>query len=194
MSNCFWSNAVAFVVGAAVGAVATLKYVEYKQKRMEEEEIENAKAAGIPIEEEDVVTFDKEVETTRDGMRLYHKIATEYRGEEAAPVEKKEEVKTETEEVEENMNVSRPYVISPEEFGELDGYRQESLQYFADGYLADDMNNLVDPLEGINPEAHFGEYEADSVFVRDDRRKVDYEILRDLRNYVDVCMPKRRRR
>ena len=32
----------------------------------------------------------------------------------------------------------------------------------------------------------FGEYEEDSVFVRDDERKIDYEILADTRNYHDL--------
>ena len=34
--------------------------------------------------------------------------------------------------------------------------------------------------------SHFGEYEDDSVFVRNDDRKCDYEILMDQRLYSDV--------
>ena len=37
---------------------------------------------------------------------------------------------------------------------------------------------------------HFGEYEDDSVFVRNDRLKVDYEILMDQRGYADVLREK----
>ena len=32
---------------------------------------------------------------------------------------------------------------------------------------------------------HFGEYEEDSVFVRSDPKRCDYEILRDLRSYAE---------
>lgn len=37
---------------------------------------------------------------------------------------------------------------------------------------------------------HFGEYEPDSVFVRNDRLKVDYEILMDQRTYAQVLEEK----
>lgn len=33
---------------------------------------------------------------------------------------------------------------------------------------------------------HFGEYEEDAVFVRNDAKKCDYEILKDLRRFCDV--------
>lgn len=35
------------------------------------------------------------------------------------------------------------------------------------------------------PLNHFGEYEKDSVFVRSDPKRCDYEILRDLRSYAE---------
>ena len=37
---------------------------------------------------------------------------------------------------------------------------------------------------------HFGEYEDDSVFVRNDRLKADYEILMDQRTYAEVLQEK----
>lgn len=33
---------------------------------------------------------------------------------------------------------------------------------------------------------HFGEYEDDSVYVRNDAKKCDYEILLDQRNYQEI--------
>lgn len=38
---------------------------------------------------------------------------------------------------------------------------------------------------GFESLGHFGEYEDDSVFVRNDRLKTDYEILLDEENYSD---------
>lgn len=32
---------------------------------------------------------------------------------------------------------------------------------------------------------HFGEYEEDSVFMRNDAKRCDYEILRDLRTFAE---------
>lgn len=80
------------------------------------------------------------------------------------------------------------YVISPDEFGEEDDYAQVSLTYYADGILADENGVIIDDVEEIVGDAldHFGEYEDDSVFCRNDPKRCDYEILRDLRRYADV--------
>lgn len=80
-----------------------------------------------------------------------------------------------------------PYVISPEEFDELDGYTPVSLTYFADGVLADEHGIVIDDVEEIVGDAlnHFGEYEEDSVYVRNDAKRCDYEILRDEREYAE---------
>lgn len=83
--------------------------------------------------------------------------------------------------------VEAPYVISPKEFGEMDGYTQISLTYFDDGILSDENGVIIDEPEDIVGDAlnHFGEYEEDSVFVRSDPKRCDYEILRDLRSYAE---------
>ena len=79
------------------------------------------------------------------------------------------------------------YVISPDEFGELEDYTKVSLTYFADGVLADECGEIVDDVEEIIGDGldHFGEYEDDSVFVRSDAKRCDYEILKDLRDFSD---------
>lgn len=84
-------------------------------------------------------------------------------------------------------DIEAPYVISPEEFGEMDGYTQISLTYFDDGILSDENGVIIDEPEEIVGDAlnHFGEYEEDSVFVRSDPKRCDYEILRDLRSYAE---------
>ena len=90
-------------------------------------------------------------------------------------------------------NVDRPYVIPPGEFGELHGYQERSLIYFKDKVLTDDDYELVedvDDIVGLDSLNHFGEYEDDSVFVRNDRLETDYEILLDSRNYSDAVNKK----
>jgi hypothetical protein len=85
--------------------------------------------------------------------------------------------------------MNAPYVITPEEFGERDDYETASLTYFADGILADDTDQMVEDVDdtvGTDSLTHFGEYEDDSVFVRNDDLKCDYEILLDVRKYADV--------
>jgi hypothetical protein len=93
------------------------------------------------------------------------------------------------EEVDENMINDKPYVISPDEFGEFYDYEKISLTYYADQVLADEDDELVEDIEetvGFESLNAFGEYEDDSVFVRNDRLKCDYEILLDQRKYSDV--------
>ena len=87
------------------------------------------------------------------------------------------------------MGKEVPYVISPEEFGDIEEYDTISLTYYADQVLTDDCDEVignVDDIVGIDSLDHFGEYEDDSVFVRNDRLRTDYEILQDTRNYFDI--------
>ena len=82
-----------------------------------------------------------------------------------------------------------PYIISPEEFDTEDGYDTVSLTYYTDGVLTDDDNNVIEDIENTVGEdfaKHFGEYEDDSVFVRNERLMTDYEILMDYRPFNDV--------
>lgn len=82
--------------------------------------------------------------------------------------------------------VKKPFIISPDEYGELDDYKLHSLVYYADDVLADDSGCCVDnrdELIGMNSLDHFGDYEEDSVFVRNPELKCDFEILMDLRTY-----------
>ena len=62
--------------------------------------------------------------------------------------------------------------------------------YAGDEVLADEEDETVDNVDdivGADFANHFGEYEDDSVFIRNDRMKCDYEILKDYRSFADVC-------
>lgn len=96
-----------------------------------------------------------------------------------------------TENAEEETDYEKPYVISPLEFGEKEdeGYTTVSLMFYSDGLLADDMGEVIENIDetvGVDSLNHFGEYEDDSVFVRNDRLKIDYEILLNNKRLVDV--------
>ena len=84
----------------------------------------------------------------------------------------------------------RPYIIPPEDFGDYPDYETISLTYYNDKVLTDEYNEIVDDIDDLIGEDslnHFGEYEDDSVFVRNDALKVDYEILLDPANYRDIA-------
>lgn len=81
----------------------------------------------------------------------------------------------------------KPYVISPEEFGEMDDYERIVLMYHTDGVLTDEDREIIDDpdeIVGKDYADHFGKY--DSVYVRNDKRKSDYEILKVLDSYDDI--------
>lgn len=91
-----------------------------------------------------------------------------------------------------NPPKEKSYVITPEEFGTLDGYDEESLVYYkGDNVLAYESGKSItfkemEEMVGAESLNHFGEYEDDSVYVRNNINKCDYEILMDLRKYSDV--------
>lgn len=89
-----------------------------------------------------------------------------------------------------NHSTKNDYVtiIPPYDYGEMEDYTKVTLSYYADGVLADEYGVIVDDVEEIVGDAlnHFGEYEDDSVYCRNDQKKCDYAILKDLRRYADV--------
>ena len=86
---------------------------------------------------------------------------------------------------------SIPYVIPPETFdeGKYDGFEQISLTYYADGVVADDADDMLEDAESIVGDdfaEHYGDYEEDVVYVRNEARRTDYEICKDNRTYEEV--------
>lgn len=82
--------------------------------------------------------------------------------------------------------INAPYVISPEAFEESENYMQVSLTYYSDGILADDNDDVVEDVESVVG-ADFAKYfKEDTVFVRNDLLRCDYEILKDNRTYADA--------
>lgn len=82
-----------------------------------------------------------------------------------------------------------PIIIPPCEFGAEDTYSCITLTYYSDGYLTDEDKRPVENIEmtvGADFTDHFGEFEDDSVHVRNDRLRVYYEIIADDREYADV--------
>lgn len=85
-----------------------------------------------------------------------------------------------------------PYrIIPPEEFGILETYEQISLICYSDGVIADEEMRILSPEEinehfGYDSLEHFGEYEENTVFVRNDKYRTEYEIYKDLRTYDEV--------
>ena len=170
--------AISFVAGAAVGAAGVWLYFKNTYEEVVPEELDESE------DEEDDSPDTEQTESatyTKPSLKEYaSKILDE--GYTASEEDKKEE------EVTPIVDFDKPYVISPDDFGES-GYEMEELTYYADKTLTDVYNNVienVDELVGADFYTHFGEYQDDTVFVRNDELETDFEICIDTRNYSDV--------
>lgn len=171
------SNVIALTIGAAAGSVVTWLLLKDKYEKQAQDEIAEmrefytSKAKKFEPERFEPKTFTPEAEVSSIIKENGYGYPEEKGGEK------------------EVYNDDKPYVIPPEEFGNEDGYETISLTYYADGVLADDSDEPIDDVDDIvgkDSLTHFGEYEDDSVFVRNDIYRCDYEILLDTRRYADI--------
>lgn len=184
---------IIFAAGAAIGSIVTWKLVKTKYERIAKEEIDSVKEVFSKKKDTTPKTFEpkkfepekfepKKFEPEKEEPEQpktydYTEVLSKY------GYRKDEEDEEKGEQMKEG-----PYVISPDEFGE-NGYTLESFTYYADDVLTDEFDEIIYDLENTVGEdfaSHFGEYEEDSVFIRNDELETDFEILRDLRNYSDV--------
>ena len=192
------TNLLTFVTGVSIGSVVTWKLIKTKYEQLAQEEIDSVKEAyyGEKKRKEMVDTQDDYKKGAREAFKQGAEDAEEYSSiikengysTNYSEMSKKKEEK----EVE---DVEKPYVIPPEEFSIYADYDTISLTYYTDGVVADDEDEAmeeedVDAAIGLDALNHFGEFEDDSVYVRNDKRKCDYEILLDNRKYSDVAKSK----
>ena len=192
--NSKFINVLVFAAGAAIGSAVTWRIVKTRYDRIIAEEIESVKEA---FADADTVVADESVEPNTDdedrrevSPKQINWADLEDLDEDEDMVEYSRLVKNYTNEKGgARIMANEPKVISPYDFGELDGYHQVELTYYADGILEDDEYNIVeDGDELLGPDAlnSFGEYEEDSVFVRNDHLRTDFQILRDYRTYEEA--------
>ena len=201
---------VIFVVGGAIGAFAAQQYFKKYYEQLAHDEIESMREYYLkkkgeedpdmefivdPLEEltEEEVS---EIETAAD-MREFAKILRDKEYTNYSDISSKDDKKVKNEEKEEpTVIIEKPYVIPPEDFGEFEDYETIELIFFADGFVTDDKYEIVDDADdiiGLESLKHFGEYDDDTVCVRNDRTKCDYEIVKDPRKLFNVLrrMPDR---
>lgn len=90
----------------------------------------------------------------------------------------------------------RPYNIPPEEYEvycEANGtWNSEEYTYYADGYVTDSQGLPVSPEDvirciGTEFPNWFGTYEDDQIWIRNDELRMDFSVVRDLDNFVDIA-------
>ena len=191
-----------FLGGLITGAVITYftmknKCEEYIQKEIKEvkDELHNrhndVENEVIDVEETEEVkdTEDdgtEEVKDTEDAEnhQEYNDIINEY-----APSNE-----VEISEIEREDDPRCAHIVTPEDFGSIEGYDYDSLYWHPNNVVTnntdtesihpDELYNLVG-MSWSEIESHFGEYEDDTVFVRNNDLKCDYEILRTIEDFEE---------
>lgn len=192
---------ITFAVGAAIGGYASWQYAKKKYEALAQEEIDSVKEAFSHKEavanyvynnnETMIKDFADAVRKGVERLKAQQIVSDNSYCSEEDNNDEDAVITSSTDDYpsDEERYSDKPYVISPAEFGEKEDYEPVSLIYFADGVLTDDDYVEVADIEltvGRESLNHFGEYEEDSVFVRNDVHKCDYEILKDLRTFSDV--------
>lgn len=193
-----------FAGGALIGSAVTWRILKKKYEKWAQDEIDsvietfegiyNTDESGDEVREEDCAYDEEEPESENeygyDGVETgeepdndiakYNSLVGLYNGEEAN-ILRQNAIKNQ-----------RPYSISYDEFGEKEneGYECVTLYYYADEILAYEDGNAIgniDDVVGFDAidELKSDEYGADTVFVRNDRLKADYEIIPSAQYYHD---------
>lgn len=191
---------VGFAAGAALGSAVTYLFMKQQREKYVQKEIdifmndannskENKESSAddfhqVSEEPEEYVFVEETTQTPID----YNEFSKYLNDESQDYIEKEED---DDMDLINNPDVlhERPYVISPDEFGEYVAYEPQSLMYYADGVLTDDMDNPIEDIDGMVGEdfaEHFGEYEDDSVYIRNDKTKCDYEILASAKTFAEA--------
>jgi hypothetical protein len=189
MSNKIIFAAV-YGIGVICGILCTKKYFKDKYNNIAQEEIASVKEVQYRkhANKNDDISDASNNEFTSD--KIYKRNLQEYNV--AIDIMQNEgyvssNIETDT------KDVSAPYVIRPEEFATQEGYDSITLTYYSDGVVTDENDDILEDVDetiGIDSLRHFGEFEEDSVHVRNDAKYCDYEILLDNRKYSDVYSEK----
>lgn len=205
------NKVIIFAAGAVIGSLVAWKLTKTKYEKImieEEQSLREYYNKKVKIIEDTATDLhdsyqhredelrknleeknDKEQETVQDTNEVDNKVFFDRYTEILNGYTSSLEEQHLNENTNENTN-DKPYVVSPDEFGDADDYDIITLNYYADGVVADDWN---DPIEDIGATigedfaSHYGEYEEDVVYVRNDRLKVEYEILRSNQRYEDMA-------
>ena len=186
-------NVLLFTAGLVMGSVVTWKMTKDKYEQWANDEIRMMREYYNQKEEEYYEEEDLDEEPVEAEVRTERSTKpdlTEYtsRLNESGYTDYSEISKKDEEEDNESDMEEKPYVISPEEFGDFDDYETIELTYYKNGYVTDDQdilmsNDEVEEAIGWNNITRMGEYEEDALHVRNEKRKTDYEILQVFDDY-----------
>lgn len=194
--NSKLTNVIMFAAGAAIGSLATWKVLNIRYEQRIQEEVQSVKEtfaewAGredsdesspevdSTDDEEDCTDEDPYVGDEQDKMMDRFHYEAELQRLKYAPVDPDEKGGVGEERVE-----YAPYVIDPSDYGDEE-HDVVSLTYYADGVVDDDYWNIVENVEELIGDDFMNHFDDDTVFIRNDVRKTDYEITRVNKTYAE---------
>lgn len=166
-----------FVIGVVTGTFAGAQIAKKKYEEIANEEIEEIRAyykerekEVKEVEESNAVEAPEEKSIEVEERKQYDNIIK--RGNYMA-----------VDEEEQNNVCDEAYPIDPSEFGNDGKNATETLTYFADGVLVNEVDEVVEDPDLVVGRHHidiFNEFpDATCVYVRNDLDGTDYEILKD---------------
>ena len=207
------SGIAIFSIGFISGILATAQYMKKQNEEIEEEvEIESEKMpGGENPENNDVIERMEEMTEEFEEYEERIKNAGYYMNEKTTVISESGDIMYDSDrpdppvcrydeegyEMEEyTVMADRPYNIPPEEYEvycEADGtWNSEEYTYYADGYVTDSQGLPVSPEDvirciGTEFPNWFGTYEDDQIWIRNDELRMDFSVVRDLDNFVDIA-------
>ena len=199
-------KAIIFISGVAVGSFVTWRLLKEKYIRQTQEEINEVREHYRKKKESEEVTVDSNGSTetnekpdliayaaklTKNGYIDYTdpKSIVKATGDTIDAVVQKTNEESLDPVILNDPSYQPPYIISPEDFAIDDEYTTVNLNYYIDGVLTDEDDNIVenvDDVVGLENLNHMGEYEDDALHIRNENYKCEYEILLSRRLYHDT--------
>ena len=179
---------VGFIFGAATGSIVAWKYAEDKYRKIADEEITSVKELfSVRKDSDDTSELSKEDEKPEQENHISH---NSYENEISTLNYNAISTKTDSDTVKkDDIQEDLPYVITPEEFDMNIDYNCIELKFYKDHILTDDFDDPIEDIEhsvGYEALKCFDNSDTDTVYVRNDKREVDYEIIRDPRTYHEA--------
>lgn len=197
--NNWIKNTLIFAAGALVGGYFTKKYIERKQElEYEEYEDENSELEYEQCEDNNIEEIKEDfkeksnIPTKEEYDRLLNELRYKAEQESRELVNQFDDMVIESNK--HNRTPDIPYRITESEYEseELEDYDMDEYTYYQDGYITDSYGMPVskediDNCFGDIVDDIFWDQSIDQVWIRNDRLKMVFSIVRDLDKFEEVA-------
>lgn len=197
--NNWLKNTLIFAAGALVGGYFTKKYIERKQElEYEEYEDENSELEHEQCEDNNIEEIKEDfkgkgyIPSKEEYDRLLNELRYKAEQESRELVNQFDDMVIESNK--HNRTPDIPYRITESEYEseELEDYDMDEYTYYQDGYITDSYGMPVskediDNCFGDIVDDIFWDQSIDQIWIRNDRLKMVFSIVRDLDKFEEVA-------